>query len=535
MSKSYYKSVHQPCADCGSSDALATYYNGNSYCFSCKNIRTNKSNVGTIKMTKVEKEIDIDVKVGSETDIIDRGITRSTCKTYGVTRGVNNLYFPYYDEGRSHVANKVRSVDKKKFSSQGAFSNSTLFGQNLFSGGRFVTITEGEIDALSCYQILGSKWPVLSIKSGAQSAVRDVTENYDYLNQFDNVIICFDNDEYGRSAAKDVAELLAPKAKIMHMNLKDANEYLKEGKQHDFIRLWWDSEQYTPDGIISGVDLWDKIKVGPPESAVTYPYTGLNKLTYGIRMGELVTIASGSGLGKSSFLREIVFHILSETDSNVGLMFLEESVRRTAQAIIGLDMNKPIHLPNVDYTDIELKSGFDNTLGTNRLFFFDHFGSNTINNIISRIRYMVRAQKCKYIFLDHISILVSDQTNMDERKALDEIMTKLRTLVQELDICMFVASHLKRVDYGHEEGGVTKLHQLRGSGSIGQLSDIVIGLERDGQAVDMRERHTTTIRVIKNRFSGLTGPANMLLYDLVTGRLSEVSLNHETDLASEDF
>tara|TARA_R110000751_G_scaffold93399_1_gene182480 strand:+ start:147 stop:521 length:375 start_codon:yes stop_codon:yes gene_type:complete len=124
---------------------------------------------------------------------------------------------------------------------------------------------------------------------------------------------------------------------------------------------------------------------------------------------------------------------------------------------------------------------------------------------------------------------------MDERKALDEIMTKLRTLVQELDICMFVASHLKRVDYGHEEGGVTKLHQLRGSGSIGQLSDIVIGLERDGQAVDMRERHTTTIRVIKNRFSGLTGPANMLLYDLVTGRLSEVSLNHETDLASEDF
>jgi twinkle protein len=124
---------------------------------------------------------------------------------------------------------------------------------------------------------------------------------------------------------------------------------------------------------------------------------------------------------------------------------------------------------------------------------------------------------------------------MDERKALDEIMTKLRTLVQELDICMFVASHLKRVDYGHEEGGRTKLHQLRGSGSIGQLSDIVLGLERDGQAADLRERHTTTVRVIKNRFSGLTGPANNLLYGLDTGRLTEIPLNHDDELDAEAF
>ena len=100
---------------------------------------------------------------------------------------------------------------------------------------------------------------------------------------------------------------------------------------------------------------------------------------------------------------------------------------------------------------------------------------------------------------------------------------------------MFVASHLKRVDYGHEEGGVTKLHQLRGSGSIGQLSDIVIGLERDGQAADLRERHSTTIRVIKNRFSGLTGPTSMLLYDLISGRLSEIGPDDPDDLSADDF
>ena len=281
--------------------------------------------------------------------------------------------------------------------------------------------------------------------------------------------------------------------------------------------------------------MWETIITGPTESSVQYPYQGLNNLTFGIRMGELITIAAGSGLGKSSFMREIAYHILNNTEHSIGLLFLEESVRRTAQAIVGLDMNKPIHLPNFEYTEEEVRTSFKNTLEKDRLFFFDHFGSNSINNIISRVRYMVRALKCKYIFLDHISILVSDQTNVDERKALDEIMTRLRTLVQELDICMFVASHLKRVDYGHEEGGRAKLHQLRGSGSIGQLSDIVLGLERDGQAADMRERHITTVRVIKNRFSGLTGPSNKLFYDLNTGRLSEIALNHDDILESEDF
>ena len=87
---------------------------------------------------------------------------------------------------------------------------------------------------------------------------------------------------------------------------------------------------------------------------------------------------------------------------------------------------------------------------------------------------------------------------------------------------MILVSHLKRPSSaGHEEGAVTSLSQLRGSSSIGQLSDIVLGLERNGQHEDELERHTTTVRVIKNRFSGLTGPACRLLYSVETGRMTE--------------
>ena len=135
---------------------------------------------------------------------------------------------------------------------------------------------------------------------------------------------------------------------------------------------------------------------------------------------------------------------------------------------------------------------------------------------------MAKGLGCKYVFLDHISIVISAQENGDERKALDEIMTKLRMLVQETNIALVIVSHLKRpADKGHEEGAVTSLAQLRGSGSIAQLSDMVIGLERNGQAEDLEVRNTTKVRVLKNRYSGTTGPACNLLYNKHTGRMLE--------------
>jgi twinkle protein len=254
-----------------------------------------------------------------------------------------------------------------------------------------------------------------------------------------------------------------------------------------------------------------------------YPWESLNKLTYGIREAELVTITAGSGLGKSQFVREIVWHILKHSEENIGLLFLEENARKTALSLMSLAANKPLHLPDVESTEEERWEAFEATMGTQRLFMFDHFGSTSIDNIIARCRYMAKALDTKFLFLDHVSIVVSAQSNGDERKALDEICTKLRMLVQETGITLFMVSHLKRPDgKGHEEGAASSLSQLRGSASIAQLSDMVIGLERNGQAEDPIERNTTNVRVLKNRFCGTTGPAGGLLFDQKTGRMVEV-------------
>ncbi len=457
--------------------------------------------------------------------VTDRRLTRSTLERYGVVKDKTNFYFPYHDKDGTLVAAKVRAVAEKKFHSIGEPAQAALFGQHLYSnGGKYVTITEGEFDALAAFQATGSKWAVVSIRSGAAGALKDCKASYEWLNSFESIVICFDNDEPGKKAAKEVAELFGNKAKVFKhdVDMKDACDYTAANKEALFVQRWWAAEAYIPDGIVAGNTLWDLVSTPPAPAQCMYPWDGLNKLTYGIRHGELVTITAGSGLGKSQLLREIVWHLLGNTDDSVGLLFLEESIRKTGLSLMSLAANKPLHLPDTESNEEERKDAYERTLGTGRVFLFDHFGSTSVDNIINRVRYLAKVMGCKYVFVDHISIIVSAQESGDERKAIDEIMTKLRMMVQETNIALFAVSHLKRPDgKGHEEGAATSLAQLRGSGSIAQLSDIVIGAERNGQADEENERNTTRIRVLKNRYSGLTGPACSLLYTKDTGRMLE--------------
>lgn len=524
--------THVACNHCGSSDAASINEDGSTYCFSCSTLTPAED--ADIDMDAVKETTSLLNKVKKQMKhfqdkescpIPERRLTRATAERYGVVKDDTNFYFPYYDENGTLVAAKVRNIAEKKFHTEGEWSKAVLFGQQLYSsGGKYVTLTEGENDALAAFQATGSKWPCVSIRNGAANALKDCRAAYEWLNSFDNIVICFDNDEPGKKAAKEVAELFGNKAKVFkhEPDMKDACDYVVANKEGAFIQRWWAAESYVPDGIVVGTTLWDLVSRPPEAAQCLYPWDGLNALTYGIRHGELVTITAGSGLGKSQLLREIVWHLLCHTDDNIGLMFLEESIRKTGLSLMSLAANKPLHLPDTESNEEERKDAFERTLGTGRVFLFDHFGSSSVDNIVNRVRYMAKAMNCKYIVVDHISIIVSAQENGDERKSIDEIMTKLRMLVQETNIALFAVSHLKRPEgRGHEEGAATSLAQLRGSGSIAQLSDMVLGAERNGQADDERERNTTHLRVLKNRFSGMTGPACSLLYNKESGRMLE--------------
>ena len=253
----------------------------------------------------------------------------------------------------------------------------------------------------------------------------------------------------------------------------------------------------------------------------------MNEKTYGMRTGELITFTSGAGMGKSSIIRELMHHIMLSTLDNIGVLCMEENIKHTAFNLMSVEANARLYIKEIrdQYTPEQLKEWQKKTIDTNRFYAFDHFGSISNNEILDRVRYMAKALDCKWIFLDHLSILVSGNEEFgDERKSIDVLMTKLRSLVEETGIALMLVSHLRRPtgDRGHEDGREVSLSHLRGSASIAHLSDSVIALERNQQAEDEHEANTTTIRILKNRYTGDTGIACYLHYNKETGRMSQV-------------
>ena len=425
-------------------------------------------------------------------------------------------------------------MQNKNFFATGTLQGTGLFGQQTCRGkGKYITITEGELDALSVSEIFENKWDVVSLRSGASAAAKEIKEQLEWLEGYENVVLCFDGDKAGQAAIDEVKDVFSTgKLKICKLPLKDASEMLQSGKVREFVSAWWDAKPYQPDGIVSGNDTWEAITGKMKVKSIAYPWQGLNDMTKGFRPYELVTITSGSGMGKSQMVRELEYYFLNATEDNIGILALEEDVARTALGIMSVAADCPLHLEE----DLDEQLAFpywEETLGTGRYYLFDHWGSTSEDNLLARVRYMAKALDCKWIVLDHLSIVVSAQDNGDERKAIDGIMTKLRALVQETGVGLFLVSHLRRTQgKPHEDGGRISLGELRGSQAIAQLSDMVIGLERNQQHEDPEIRNTTTVRILKNRYAGLTGAACWLKYDNFTGRMSETSKpkEHDNDL-----
>lgn len=520
---------HESCPSCGSSDALAVYDDGGAHCFSCSHHVYGST--GETQVTEVVPKAVASVKMdGVVAAIGNRKLSKETSQRYQVTvtydanGAIEKHYYPYYNpETGELVASKVRTVSPKEFYATGSIKGTGLFGQQACRGrGKFITITEGELDAMSVSEMFDNKYDVVSLKS-ASNAEGDIKEALEWLEGYDQVVLCLDQDKAGKAALEKVKDLFSPnKLRVCELPMKDASDMLQANEIREFIRCWWDAKVYRPDGIVSGQDTWEALVNKRNVKSVPYPWEGLNDITRGHRAYELVTITSGSGMGKSQFIRELEYDLLRRTESNIGVLALEEDVARTSLGIMSVAANRPLHLEEDTPID-ELRPFWEATMGTGRYYLFDHWGSTSADNLLSRVRYMAKALDCRYVILDHLSIVVSSQENGDERKAIDEIMTRLRSLVAETGITLFLVSHLRRTSgTAHEDGGKISLQDLRGSQSIAQLSDMVIGMERDQQHEDPEIRNTTSVRVLKNRYSGQTGPACWLQYDLDTGRMLEV-------------
>lgn len=537
--------AHIPCPKCSSHDACAEYTD-HYHCFSCNSTwrkdTVSDSGIETNFERRLEK-----MEEGKIREIADRCISLEACEKFGVRslvkdHRIQKHFYPYFNSSGVKVAEKTRVVDTKQFFWTGDNKDVALFGaQCQPTTGKFVVVCEGEIDCLTMWQVLGGRSTCVSIPNGCRAA-KAIKDNYEYLNKFDNIVICFDGDEPGKESAEKIAQILPPrKTKVMKFSAdyKDPNAMLMAGKTQELVNLFWRAEEYRPEDIINIGDMFDRLSDYRKTHEYTpTPWVGLNDMVQGTRPGQLIVMAAGTGMGKSAFLKSWMYHLVQTTDKLIGALYLEENPEETVISLMSLAAGMNLKKNQVwdSCSQEDLKKFFETCGANRRIELFEPLNNTEPDYVCNKIRYLAVARGCKFIFLDHLTYLVDDSD--DPRRALNRLVKMLHDLCVELDIVVIAACHLRKSatsQRSSEEGGRVTLDDLKDSSSVKQLSDIVVGIERNSQDPDKDKANTSILRVLKNRDFGQKGPATALYYEAETTRLVELSVEEVFNKDVEDI
>lgn len=539
---------HAPCENCGSSDGNSVYSDGHEYCFVCEH-RVPASDERKEKLSSRRRIVgggkpmsynvwNFGDSNGRYSALTARGISKETCQKAGYwiakVDGVMYQVADYRDQNGNIVSQKVRDKDKN-FKTTGSHKSDALFGKHLWNGGKKIVVTEGEIDMLTVMELQDCKYPVVSLGHGASAAKKTCAANYEYFDQFEQIILMFDMDEAGRKAVEEAAQVLpAGKVRVAVLPCKDANECHLNGHDREIMEQVWNAGPWIPDGVVSALSLRERIREHlSSEESVGLLFsgcTGINDKTLGARGGEVIMVTSGSGMGKSTFVRQQALQWGTAMGKKVGLAMLEESVEETAEDLIGL--HNRVRLRQSDSLKREIVENgkfdqwFDELFGNDTFHLYDSFAEAETDRLLAKLAYMRSGLGCDVIILDHISIVVSASGESDERKMIDNLMTKLKGFAKSTGVVLVVICHLKNPDKGkaHEEGRPVSITDLRGSGALRQLSDTIIALERNQQG-DMP--NLVLVRILKCRFTGDTGIAGYMEYNKETGWLEPSSYSGE--------
>lgn len=539
---------HAPCENCGSSDGNSVYSDGHEYCFVCEH-RVPASDERKEKLSSRRRIVgggkpmtynvwNFGESNGRYSALTARGISKETCQKAGYwiakVDGVMYQVADYRDQNGNIVSQKVRDKDKN-FKTTGSHKSDALFGKHLWNGGKKIVVTEGEIDMLTVMELQDCKYPVVSLGHGASAAKKTCAANYEYFDQFEQIILMFDMDDAGRKAVEEAAQVLpAGKVRVAVLPCKDANECHLNGHDREIMEQVWNAGPWIPDGVVSALSLRERIREHlSSEESVGLLFSGcsgINDKTLGARGGEVIMVTSGSGMGKSTFVRQQALQWGTAMGKKVGLAMLEESVEETAEDLIGL--HNRVRLRQSDSLKREIiENGkfdqwFDELFGNDTFHLYDSFAEAETDRLLAKLAYMRSGLGCDVIILDHISIVVSASGESDERKMIDNLMTKLKGFAKSTGVVLVVICHLKNPDKGraHEEGRPVSITDLRGSGALRQLSDTIIALERNQQG-DMP--NLVLVRILKCRFTGDTGIAGYMEYNKETGWLEPSSYTGE--------
>jgi len=508
-----------------SGNNLAVYTDGE-YCYSChySSGEGQKNNVRDKLLSRNGRKFEMTGVAGA---IKDRKISQAIVEKFGVTIEkhediITKHHYPYYDVDTGEaVGTKIRMGVNKDFRTTGTFENTGLFGQNVWrEGGKFITVTEGEADALAVAEMFDGRWPVVSIKRGSGSAEKDIKESLEWLETFENIVLCFDSDAPGKKAVEAVLPLFSHgKVKVVSLPMKDAGDMLKNSRVKEFVDCWWSAKAYRPVDVVSLSDesCWDAFVKRGTEEITPFPeaYGKLNAMMNGgVAAGEVTVIGALTSVGKSTMVYNLLYGMATEGNKKIGAVFLESDKGETVEKVVSLHSGENISLIPADERDNSLyKEYYKDFVKDDKVHILDHLGSSDSDELFMKMRFMVKGLDCDIIILDPLQAAVMSNDN----GVIDEFMDRCLKLAKETGVGIIIVSHMRKPQA--KDAHDVNEYDMKGSGSINQIAFNTILLSRDKMSEDEYTRNCTKVQLVKCRRTGRTGLAGWMYYENETSRM----------------
>lgn len=357
-----------------------------------------------------------------------------------------------------------------------------------------------------------------------------IEENFDWLEQFDSIIICSDNDEAGVKMQKecvfrlgswrtkfiDIPQFHYDAVKDKKIPMKDLNHVLYyEGKQAVLDLIHNAHEQEVPSVVnlseVEDVDL-DEM------DGITTGINGLDSEIMRLFYGTLTIISGLPGAGKTSFLSQLMCQSVQQ--GKPAWMFSRELPCWMQKSWLNYVMAGNHHIN--EYLDSSGATYYKVTPSAKTLinksydkqwFLYRDDWSNKLEDVLSSMEDCVRKYGAKLLIIDNLMTVDIGATENSELTKQTECITQLIKFAMKYSVAVVLVAHPRKMPRGEDVG----IYDISGSSNIINLAHRTLGLRRIDSDKE-KNNHDVCVSVIKDRMRGKAGRKINLYYDVSSRR-----------------
>ncbi len=246
-------------------------------------------------------------------------------------------------------------------------------------------------------------------------------------------------------------------------------------------------------------------------------YAELDSMTSGFQDSELIIIGARPSVGKTAFALNIASHVALRERMPVCFFSLEMSDLSLTYRILSSEAridSEKVKSGLIKPSDIQSLMDAASRIYDAPMYIVD-VPNIKLLDLRSLARRMKSEKDVKIIFIDYITLITHENSDLPRWEQISSISRSLKALARELRIPVVALSQLKR----EAEGKQPSLADLRESGSIEQDADLIMFLHREREIdkrKDERSPYTPTDLLVAKHRNGPVGKVGLLFFNKIT-------------------